>query len=142
MSILIFPAAPCDLHMFLKAISRELRELRRGRSLSQELINQHARPDTPESRSSTASSNRDGPGSPRFSTNSAGNPVAAMNHDNWPMRLPLPAKVDSLRGYFVCLSQALRYIHENDVRHKGCKKLMLSLVQADKCAQTSSPRTS
>lgn len=120
LSILIFPAAPCDLHEFLKGISQELRDLRRGRNTLQDLVNKHPRADTPESRSSTTSSNRDRPGSPRLSTNSTGSPIASTDHDDWPMRLALPAKVDSLRGYFVCLSQALRYIHENDVRHKGC----------------------
>lgn len=118
LSILIFPAAPCDLHMFLKEISKEMRDLRRGRSPLQEFVNQHSRADTPDSRSST-SSVRERPGSPGFSTHSLGSPSAGMEHDNGPMRLTLPAKVDRLRGYFVCLSQALAYIHENDVRHKG-----------------------
>ena len=118
LSILIFPAAPCDLHIFLKVISKEMRDLRRGRSPLQELANQRTRADTPDSRSST-SSIRERPGSPRFSMQSLGSPSATAVHDDWVMKLALPAKVDTLRGYFVCLSQALCYIHESDVRHKG-----------------------
>ncbi|KAI4286552.1 MAG: hypothetical protein L6R35_004199 [Caloplaca aegaea] len=120
LSILIFPAAPCDLHMFLKVISKEMMDLRRGRSQLQEFTDRSSRADTPDSRSST-SSIIDRPGSPRFSTNSLGSPSAVAERDNWPLRLALPAKVDSLRGYFICLSQALSYIHENDVRHKDIK---------------------
>ncbi|KAL8838744.1 MAG: hypothetical protein Q9170_001993 [Blastenia crenularia] len=119
LSILIFPAAPCDLHVFLKVISKEMKDLRRGRSPLQELANQHARADTPDSRSST-SSLREGPGSPPFSTHSLSSPPQTV-HDDWLLRLALPTKVDSLRGYFVCLSQALSYIHESDVRHKDIK---------------------
>ena len=114
LSILIFPAAPCDLHMFLKDVSKEMRDLRRGRSQVQEMLYHHTRTDTPESRSST-SSFRDGAGSPRLSRSLFG----SGEHENWPFKLGLPAKVECLRGWFVCLSQALSYIHESDVRHKG-----------------------
>lgn len=112
LSILIFPAAPCDLHKFLKVISREMRDLRRGRSLLQELVNQNSRADTPDSQSST-SSIRERPGS------STGSPITTKGLEDGPLRLALPAKVDSLRGFFVCLSQALAYLHESGVRHKG-----------------------
>ncbi|KAI4113598.1 MAG: hypothetical protein LQ345_005454 [Seirophora villosa] len=122
LSILIFPAAPCDLHKFLKVSSKEMRDLRRGRCPLQELVNHSSRADTTDSLSSTSSS-IDGPGSPRFSTHSLSGPGAAMERDDWPLKLALPAKVERLREYFVCLSQALSYIHENDVRHKGTQYL-------------------
>ncbi|KAL9028711.1 MAG: hypothetical protein Q9196_002966 [Gyalolechia fulgens] len=48
-------------------------------------------------------------------------PSATVVHDDLPLKIPFPVKVDSLRGYFVCLSQALSYIHESDVRHKDIK---------------------
>ncbi|KAL8693777.1 MAG: hypothetical protein Q9218_001473 [Villophora microphyllina] len=119
LSILIFPAAPCDLHMFLKVMSKEMKELRRGRT--HELAYHHTRTDTPESRSSTSSVRDGGSGSPGFSSHSLGTAQSSTEYENWPMNLPLPAKVDSLRRYFVCLSQALNYIHESDVRHKDIK---------------------
>ncbi|KAL9602365.1 MAG: hypothetical protein Q9219_001931 [cf. Caloplaca sp. 3 TL-2023] len=121
LSILIFPAAPCDLHMFLKIISKEMKDLRRGRSPLQERVNQQVRADTPDSRSSTSSIRERSAGSPRFSAQSLGSPSSTMVHEDWPLKLPLPVKVDSLRGYFVCLAQALSYIHESDVRHKDIK---------------------
>ncbi|KAL8776002.1 MAG: hypothetical protein Q9194_003444 [Teloschistes cf. exilis] len=119
LSILIFPAAPCDLYMFLKVMSKEMRDIRRGRT--HELAYHHTRTDTPESRSSTSSLRDAPPGSPRCSSHSYGSPQSSTEYDNWPMSLTLPAKVDSLRRYFVCLSQALNYIHESDVRHKDIK---------------------
>ncbi|KAL8725339.1 MAG: hypothetical protein Q9181_006449 [Wetmoreana brouardii] len=120
LSILIFPAAPCDLHMFLKKISKEMIDVGRGRNLLQDLVNQHTRTDTPESRSST-SSFRDGAGSPRLSSPSLNNPHVSTENEKWPLKLALRDKLESLRGYFVCLSQALNYIHESDVRHKDIK---------------------
>ncbi|KAL8950722.1 MAG: hypothetical protein Q9222_003258 [Ikaeria aurantiellina] len=119
--ILIFPAAPCDLQVFMRMLSKETKDLHRGRSAMQELLFHHTRTDTPESRSST-SSIREGSGSPRFSNRSLSSPSNSTDPTHgWPLRLPMPAKVDCLRGYFVCLSQALRYIHESDVRHKDIK---------------------
>lgn len=117
LSILIFPAAPCDLHVFLKSISREMLDLHRGRSHLQGLLNRTRRTDSPESRSST-SSFRERPGSPTALAQAI---TKAQTHDHefWPQKLSLPAKIDSLRAYFVCLSQALSYIHTSDVRHKG-----------------------
>ncbi|KAL8716278.1 MAG: hypothetical protein Q9220_000183 [cf. Caloplaca sp. 1 TL-2023] len=119
--ILIFPAAPCDLQVFLKWLSKETRDSHRGRSAMQELLYHTTRTDTPESRSST-SSIREGSGSPRFSNRSLSSPSNSTDPTHgWPLRLSMSAKVDCLRGYFVCLSQALRYIHESDVRHKDIK---------------------
>ncbi|KAL8691350.1 MAG: hypothetical protein Q9224_004196 [Gallowayella concinna] len=120
LSILIFPAAPCDLHIFLTVMSKDMRDVRRGRSQVQDLANINGREDTPESRSST-SSIRERPASPRFSAQTIGSPHAALEPEDWPLRLALPAKAERLRGYFVCLSQALSYIHESDVRHKDIK---------------------
>lgn len=105
LSILIYPAARCDLHHFLKNISKELKNSHENLS--------------------------DGSGSPD-STNSAhslsstvagsGGEVPSRNGDeDYPLNLALPKSTDHLRRYFVCLSQALRYIHESDVRHKDIK---------------------
>ncbi|KAI4172508.1 MAG: hypothetical protein LQ343_003502 [Gyalolechia ehrenbergii] len=105
---------------YMDLISKEMRDLRGGRSPLQELANQRPRADTPDSRSSTSKS-IERPGSPISSTHSLDSPSATVVHEVWPLKMPLPAKVDSLRGYFVCLSQALSYIHESDVRHKDIK---------------------
>ena len=118
LSILIFPAAPCDLHVFLKSISKEMADLRRGRTQLQEFAREQSRADTPDSRSST-SSFRDRPGSPRSSQPFSVSHGQGHDQEFWPLKSSLPAKIDHLRCYFICLSQALRYIHESGVRHKG-----------------------
>lgn len=104
LSILIYPAARCDLHQFLKKTSNELKTLHGNLS---------------DESHSPASTN---------SAHSASSPVlrsrgelASHNHEDYPLNLNFAESSDHLRGYFVCLSQALSYIHESDVRHKDVK---------------------
>jgi serine/threonine protein kinase len=100
LGILIYPAARCDLHQFLKNISKELKPLCG-----------HL-PDSP------VSMNSDGTDpSPR----SRGELPSHDYEEDFPLNLTFAEKVDHLRRYFVCLSQALSYIHESDVRHKDVK---------------------
>ena len=39
----------------------------------------------------------------------------------WPLRTTLNAMLETLRAYYVCLCQALEYLHECNVRHKDIK---------------------
>ena len=121
LSILIFPAACCDLHQYMKSLSNELAELRQERMQPAEVLSLSEGTQTPDS---TASSARN-----RHVTSNA---AAALSREalanasdlydyNWPLKLPYLKKLESLRGYFVCLAQALSYIHCSDVRHKDIK---------------------
>lgn len=105
LSILMYPAACCDLHQFLKKVSRELK---------------HSHGNLSNVSHSPASTD---------SAHSASGPVAGKkgefpSHDSeqgYPLNLDLMKSIDLLRRCFVCLSQALSYIHQSDVRHKDIK---------------------
>ena len=45
----------------------------------------------------------------------------SMILDTFPFNLPIDERLGMLRRYFVCLSRALRYLHQDDVRHKDIK---------------------
>ena len=107
LNILIFPAACCDLHEFMKRISKEFDD-DRVTSLSDgtNTINN----ETPTSRQ---------PRDPKVGSMSKHKEKdpQEVGSKSW----PLDKKIEMLRGYFVCLSQALRYLHASDVRHKDIK---------------------
>ena len=96
LNIMIFPAACCDLQAFMNRMSE-------GTS-------------TPQS---TTSSSHQLHGSSATSSGQSGHHGA--RHNPWPVTLPIEREFENLRGYFVCLSQALRYLHEQGVRHKDIK---------------------
>ena len=96
LNILIFPAACCDLQQFMDRMSGSTGASDSTTSDSQLL---HS--------SDTTSSGPSG--------------QAGASNDSWPLILPIERKFEILRGYFVCLSQALRYLHEQGVRHKDIK---------------------
>ena len=105
----------------MASISKELAALRQEKSHSADILSMSDGTQTPDS---TASSAR--------TRHVTSNPAAVLSREgltstpdlldyNWPLKLPYLKKLDSLRGYFVCLAQALSYIHESDVRHKDIK---------------------
>lgn len=109
--ILIFPAACCDLHQFMKQLSRDFDEDRVA-SLSDGTT-------TVDSDSTNPRHLRDpdiGPAS-----KSKENDPSEVHGAPWPLTIPIDKKIELLRGYFVCLSQALSYLHRSDVRHKDIK---------------------
>ena len=87
-NILTFPCATCDLNQLLKSISKDLRGVL-GESLrsyvSGHVIGHEKRPKDHHFR----------------------------KQDAWPLNTSLEHKMELLRGYFVCLSQGLSYIHES-----------------------------
>ena len=105
LSILIYPAARCDLRHFLRKISNQLKYSRGT------FFEESHTPDSTES------------------AHSAFSPIARVRADSsslnceedYPLNLALTTSTDHLRRYFVCLCQALKYIHESDVRHKDIK---------------------
>ena len=103
-SILIFPAARCDLQYFMNSISEDPSDLTTT-DTSQQL---HSLDATPEISSTYKGGHR----------------------SSWPVTLSVERGSEILRGYFVCLSQALCYLHEQDVRHKDIKPANILIDQS------------
>ena len=105
LSILLYPAACCDLHQFLEYISSALKHSHGNITGA-----------THSSASTDSAHNSSGP--------VAESPREVPHHNgekDYPLNLDLTKSMDHLRRYFVCLSQALRYLHQSDVRHKDIK---------------------
>ena len=108
--ILIFPAARCDLHQFMTRMSK---------SLGKGRLTSHS-DGTITVDSETTSSRH--PGYSKFSSVSQhrGNELREVQSEPWPL-ITVDKQKDMLRRYFVCLSEALSYLHGSDVRHKDIK---------------------
>lgn len=108
LSILIFPAACCDLHQFMKRISKSF-EKGRVTSHSDDTITVDG--DTTSSRHPQS-----------FNVASASkHKENNLREVPWPLNTTHDKQVEMLRGYFVCLSEALSYLHGSGVRHKDIK---------------------
>ncbi|KAF6218529.1 hypothetical protein HO133_005878 [Letharia lupina] len=111
LSILIFPAACCDLHQFMKRMSRGFEKdwvashLDGSSTVDSETVNSRRLLDTNVSSSSEHKEND----------------PQEVHSEPWPLNIPVAKKIELLRGYFVCLSQALGYLHGSGVRHKDIK---------------------
>ena len=104
-NILIFPAARCDLQYFMNQMSNDASDLSTT-DTSQQL---HSLDATSE----------------RSSIHIGG------HRSSWPVTLSAETISEMLRGYFVCLSQALCYLHEQDVRHKDIKPANILIDQSN-----------
>ena len=121
LNILIFPAACCDLHQYMKQLSKEIQRVRE-QSLPPHVFHRDV---SPSSGTSTQDSTTN------CSLHSHGPELATNKHTTiencedkpkaWPLLLCVDCKIRLLRRYFVCLSQALSYLHESGVRHKDIK---------------------
>ncbi|KAG8529726.1 uncharacterized protein KY384_005207 [Bacidia gigantensis] len=110
--ILIFPVASCDLDQFMRSISVDIR----GDPLpAQEYGRILCRWDSTSSSAASVSAAGD-LASQQGDRSSQGGKL-----DYWPLDVPLAEKKAYLRRYFVCLSGALKYLHESGVRHKDVK---------------------
>ena len=109
-SILIFPAARCDLQYFMNRMSNDPSDLSTT-DTSQQL---HSEDATSEGSSTHGGDHR----------------------SSWPVTLSADTISEILRGYFVCLSQALRYLHEQDVRHKDIKPANILIDQSNSVVLT------
>lgn len=105
MNILIFPAARCDLQYFMNRMSNDSGDL----STTDTSQGLHSLDATSE-RSSTH---------------------GGVHRSSWPVSLSAETISEILRGYFVCLSQALCYLHEQDVRHKDIKPANILIDQSN-----------
>ena len=110
-SILIFPAACCDLHQFMKRVSR---------GFEKDRVDSHS-DGTSTVDSDTTNSRHLRDANFGFGGKHKENDPQEIHSEPWPLNVPVDKKVEMLRGYFVCLSQALSYLHSSGVRHKDIK---------------------
>lgn len=111
LSILIFPAACCDLHQFMKSLSK---------GFDKDRLASHS-DGTSTSDSDTTYLRHLGDSNVVSASQYKENDTQEVPSESWPLIIPVDKKIDLLRGYFVCLSQALSYLHGSDVRHKDIK---------------------
>lgn len=117
LNILIYPAARCNLHQFLNSISKELSVLYDEKFHHSPNFESHSDGWTsPVSTDACSDSDQQPPLDKTWE-----DPTGCTHDEVDPLSLSLTEKIDSLRQYFVCLSQALNYIHESDLRHKDVK---------------------
>ena len=121
LSILIFPAACCDLHQYMKQLSKDLQN-RGEQSHPSHAPHRGVSPSSCTSTQDTATTHARHPHDLELMTyqqTSNGNQYDKPRA--WPLSLSVEEKLELLRRYFVCLSQALSYLHESGVRHKDIK---------------------
>ena len=111
LSILIFPAACGDLHQFMKQLSR---------TFGKDRVALHADSTVTVDNDTTTSryhvdSNVD------FTSKHKEHDRQDVTSERWPLMIPTDEMPKMLRRYFVCLSQALNYLHGSGVRHKDIK---------------------
>lgn len=121
LSILIFPAACCDLHQFMKQLSKDLQNFHEQSDPSHAL-HREASPSSYTSTQDSTTTHTQHPHDPDLITHGQ---ATNENRDDkpkaWPLLLPFERKLELLRRDFVCLSEALSYLHESGVRHKDIK---------------------
>lgn len=121
LNILIFPAACCDLHQYMKQLSKDLPKIRDRSHPSNALHRVVSQSSGTSTQDSTTSHSRH-PHGPEFPpSKQMTNESRGGKPEPWPLTLPIDRRIEILRGYFVCLSQALSYLHESGVRHKDIK---------------------
>ena len=113
LSILIFPAACCDLSQFMKQMCRDMRKVH-SQSPHLEILDVNATPTDSSiaTNSTTSVSNK---------SHGQDSDDSEKRDNTWPMNAPFQSKILILRRCFVCLSEALSYLHASDVRHKDIK---------------------
>jgi serine/threonine protein kinase len=114
--ILIYPAACCDLGDFMESISLEIRQ---RKEQLQEFTIESDRGDS-QSICSSAASSVQMSSSGTFPKECPDNPALEQKY-SWPLRLKVTNRLQSLASFFVCLCQALDYLHDSGVRHKDIK---------------------
>lgn len=119
LNILIFPAACCDLGDLMKDISKEHKVIRT--TATHGALAEQDQAETRSNRDSMSSSVRE-----RMTASGTLSEIDRIHPElhtiyQWPFRQNLPEKIRDLGRFFVCLCQALEYLHRADVRHKDIK---------------------
>ena len=121
LNILIFPAACCDLHQYMKQLSKDIQRIRE-QSHPSNVLHRDASPSSGTStQDSTTNRSRQSRGPELATDKDRTNENRDDKPKAWPLLLSVDSKIRLLRRYFVCLSQALSYLHESGVRHKDIK---------------------
>ena len=121
LSILIFPAACCNLHQLMKQISKDFHNIRRSSRHLDGVSLTRTRSNSTVTTDSTTSISH-----PHQALDTSISEKQAKGHrssgkDAWPLSASIQQKLRCLRRYFFCLSAALTYLHDSDVRHKDIK---------------------
>ncbi|MCJ1273980.1 hypothetical protein MMC21_001773 [Puttea exsequens] len=119
--IVIYPAACCNLFQFTKRMSKDIQSLQpkdHTASIHSQVSDLSEGTVSPDSYTSS-SQERSGPETSE--AQKVSKPIQTEESDVWPLNISLQLKVNFLRRYFVCLSEALAYLHESGVRHKDIK---------------------
>ena len=120
-AILMYPSATCDLTELLKCISKDFRgvldESHQSYVLSQAITSPDGR-SSPESRTSSNGSRYD---SEVIADEKTPKDHQIKQYDAWPLNTSRKHNVKILRGYFVCLAQALRHLHESCGPHNNIR---------------------
>ncbi|MCJ1436488.1 hypothetical protein MMC27_005867 [Xylographa pallens] len=113
LNILIYPAACCDLGDLMNSISNDYGSgiPNRLQSKAQALSVTF----TDEPVSVNMSMRPRSRGQEQLAT------TPTQENYSWPLEQTLPDKLKTLKGYFVCLCQALSYLHDQGIRHKDIK---------------------
>ena len=109
-SILIFPAACCDLHQFMKRMSK---------GFEKDWVTSHS--DCTSTVDSDMTNSRPRDSNVSSASKHKKNDPQEVPGEPWPLTRAIDKQIEMLRGYFVCLSQALSYLHASGVRHKDIK---------------------
>ena len=121
LSILIFPAACCDLHQYMKQLSKDLQKLGVQSYPSHALLRRVSQSSCSSTQDSATTHARHPHGLDSMTYQRTSNRNYHDKRRAWPLSLLVEEKLELLRRYFVCLSQALSYLHESGVRHKDIK---------------------
>ncbi|MCJ1394989.1 hypothetical protein MMC18_007870 [Xylographa bjoerkii] len=113
LNILIYPAACCDLGDLMNSISNDYRSGIPNRLQSKV----HALSVTPLDEAASVNM----PMRPRNQGHEQSATTPTQENYSWPLEQTLPDKLKALKGYFVCLCQALSYLHDQGIRHKDIK---------------------
>ena len=136
LSILIFPAACCDLHQYMKQLSKDLQKLGEQSHPSHALLRRVSQSSCTSTQDTTTTHTQHPHGLELKIYQQTSN---WNNYDKpraWPLSLSVEEKLELLRRYFVCLSQALSYLHEAGVRHKDIKPKNILIDESGRAVLT------
>lgn len=123
--ILIYPAPQVDLRQFMRQMSTKIQRGRKKSRQTRALDNIVAPPDDrgcSENDTESSTSGNESPDNLEFIRHAKRLKGHQVEKDrSWLSDTSQEDNISLLRRYFVCLSQALSYLHENSIRHNNIK---------------------